>query len=122
MIQCLKWGLLGLLLLGAVSRDTAHGMQKQSPQEADDFLFDIQPRVIAAGEAALLRWSIKGATKVTLEEATESSRELRTLGSYGGSGSLQVRPKENTSYIISCEGSTQHVCASVSIRVQVKRR
>jgi len=90
--------------------------------DADDFLFDIQPRVIAPGETALLRWSIKGATKAVIEEASESNRELHKLGAFGGSGSLQVRPKENTTYVISCERSTTYSCASVTVRVRVKRR
>jgi hypothetical protein len=95
-------------------------------QNRGDFLFEIQPREIAAGETATLRWSIKGATKITIEEAPESSigrAELHRLGTFqGGSGTLQVSPVENTTYVISCEGSTTYSCASLSVRVRVKRR
>lgn len=91
-------------------------------RKPDDFSVRVQPREIAPGETALLRWSIKGATKVLIEEASESSRKLRELGTFGGSGTLQVRPKEDTTYVFSCQGLTTYSCASVSIRVRVKRR
>jgi hypothetical protein len=96
--------------------------QKRGPQRSDDFLFDVQPRVVAPGETAVLRWSIKGATKVVIEEGPESKSDLRTMGTFGGSGTLSVSPKENTIYVITCEGSTTYSCASVSIRVLVKKR
>ena len=94
---------------------------KTDVQKSDDFFFEIQPRVIVPGETALLRWSIKGATKVMIEEAAKSSRELHKIGTFGGSGSLLVRPTEDTTYVITCEGSTTYSCASVSIRVRVKQ-
>jgi hypothetical protein len=109
--------LLALALLGAPI-----WAQVAVPQKSADFVFEVEPRVIAAGESALLRWSIKGATKVLIEEASNSSRELRKLGTFGGRGSLQVRPTEDTTYVVSCEGSTTFSCASVTIRVEVKRR
>ena len=59
------------------------------------FSFEVQPQVIAPGETALLRWSIKGATKVVIEEASRSSSELHKIGTFGGNGSLKVRPKED---------------------------
>jgi len=122
----IRYLLFALLLLGAPGRsqNSAGGVYepKAVTSESDDFFFDIQPRVIAAGDAALLRWSIKGATQAVIEEASESSRELHKLGTFGGSGSLQVRPKENTTYVISCERSTTYSCASVTVRVRVKQR
>jgi hypothetical protein len=72
-----------------------------------------------------LRWSIKGATKVAIEEAPASgiANQLRKLGTFeGSSGTLEVRPKENTTYVITCEGSTTYSCASVTVRVRVKQR
>jgi hypothetical protein len=111
--------LFALLSLEAPTygRDVPPGVQK-----SEDFLFDVQPRTIAAGETAVLRWSIKGATKVLIEEASGSRRALSTVGTFGGSGTLKVSPKENTTYVVTCEGSTTYSCASVSIRVQVKKR
>jgi hypothetical protein len=85
-------------------------------------MFEIQPRVITAGETAVLRWSVKGATKVVIEEVPDSKRYLKPVGTFGGSGSIPVSPKENTTYVISCEGSTTVSCASVSVRVRVKPR
>jgi hypothetical protein len=68
----------------------------------------------------------KGATKVTIAEASESGigrPELRKIGSFdGSSGTLEVKPKENTNYVITCEGSTTYTCASISVRVRVRSR
>jgi len=99
---------------------------KTEEQKSQDFLFEVRPRKIAPGEAAVLRWSIKGATRVTIEEASNSEigrHELMTVGSFeGSSGTLEVRPKEDTTYVIECEGSTTYTCASVTVRVRVKTR
>ena len=114
--------ILALVLLGALIRSQDAGRSADKQQKSDEFLLDIQPRVIAPGEAALLRWSIKGATKVVIEEASRSGGQLQKIGTFGGSGSLQVRPKEDATYVVSCEGSTTHSCASVSVRVRVKQR
>jgi len=123
-----RYGLLGVLLLrlSAFGQNAVSFEQKHESQKSDDFLFEVQPREIAAGETAVLRWAIKGATKITIEEAPESSvgrGELRKLGTFeGSSGTLQVRPTENTTYVVSCEGSTGYSCASLSVRVRVKQR
>jgi hypothetical protein len=124
MVQIARYCLLAVVLLAASgqSHDSIGVAHKPDAQKSDDFLFEVQPRVIVAGEAALLRWSIKGATKVVIEEASQSSRELHKIGTFGGSGSLQVRPTEDTTYVVTCEGSTTYSCASVSIRVRVKQR
>ena len=115
--------LLAIAFLEALTRGQGvdRATQKQRTQESDVFLFEVQPKVIAAGETAVLRWSIKGATKVVIEEAPASRDALSILGTFGGSGSLKVCPKENTTYVVTCEGSTTYSCASVSIRVQVKK-
>ncbi len=121
----IKWYvLLALLLLGMPGRgqQSVQVIQKPDAKKADQFLFDVQPRTITAGQAATLRWSINGATKVMLEEASGSGRELRKIGTFGGSGSLQMHPKEDTTYVITCEGSTTFSCASVTVRVRVKQR
>lgn len=124
MIRIARYGMLALLLAGATGRgqDGVSGMQKPDAKQSEDFLVDIQPRTIAAGEMATLRWSIKGATKVLIEEASGSDRELHKVGTFGGSGSLQIQPKADTTYVVSCEGSTTFSCASVTVRVRVKRR
>jgi hypothetical protein len=124
MIRILECSLLALLLLGTPSRgeEAVQISQKADVKKAEEFVFDVQPRIIVAGEAATLRWSIKGATRVILEEASGSDRELRKIGTFGGSGSLQIHPKQDTTYVVSCEGSTTFSCASVTVRVRVKQR
>ncbi len=86
--------------------------QKQQSQKAGDFLFEVQPQVIAAGETAILRWNIKGATKVMLEEASASKRGLHSMGTFGSRGTLKISPQESTTYVITCEGSTTYTCLS----------
>ncbi len=113
-----------LLASAAEGQSGAHAVhkeQKQATRKSEDFLFEVQPREIAPGETALLRWSIKGATRVRIDEMAGSQRQERALGTFeNSSGTLEVRPVENTTYIISCEGSTTYTCASATIRVRVK--
>lgn len=90
------------------------------PLKSNDFVFEAEPPVVTAGETAVLHWSIKGATKVLIEEGSSASRELHKIGEFGGTGRIEVRPQEDTIYVISCEGSTTYSCASLTIRVQVK--
>ncbi len=115
--------LLVLLLLGVYvgGQDGSRGA-KQGARKAGDFVVEVQPQVIAPGETAVLRWSIKGATRVLIEERSKSQRELREIGKFDGSGSVQVRPKEDTIYVLSCEGTATLSCVSVTVRVRVKER
>ena len=113
---------IALLALPCRSQDTSRIAHQRAPQNSDDFVFEVQPRVIESGEKAVLHWSIKGATKVVIEEWSESKRWLRPLGTFGATGSLAVAPKEDTTYLLSCEGSTTYVCASVSVRVKAQKR
>jgi hypothetical protein len=124
MTKAARYCLLALLVLaipdGGQSADRVGN--EQGARNSADFRIDVRPRVIAAGEAAVLHWSIKHATKVLIEATTKSSPALRKVGSFDSIGSLQVQPSEDTTYVFSCEGSTTYSCASVSVRVRVKRR
>jgi hypothetical protein len=122
-----RYCLAGVLLLpiAGSSENAAPGEQSRKSQKVEDFVFEVQPREIARGEAAVLHWSIKGATQVTIEESSESVNHglLHSMGDFeGSSGTLQVRPTEDTTYVISCHGSTKYSCASLSLRVRVKGR
>jgi hypothetical protein len=118
--------LAALLLLGSCGpgQGASRSGAQTEPQKSQDFLFEVRPSQIAPGEAAVLRWSIKGATRVTIEEAPASgagSPELTRVGSFEkSSGTFEVRPKADTIYVITCEGSTTYTCASATIRVRVK--
>jgi hypothetical protein len=102
---------------------SAPSAQRETPR-SKDFIFEIRPREIAPGETAVLRWAIKGATRVIIQESPDSrAGQLREVGRFeGGSGTLEVRPKESTTYVALCEGATKYTCASTSVRVGVKRR
>ena len=122
----LLWGLTVLLIwLPARGQETSRSSKAEN-QKSQDFVFEVQPRQIAPGEVAVLRWAIKGAKRVAIEEAPESGfrgHELRKIGTFeGASGTLEVRPNESTTYVIACEGSTTYSCASVNVRVRVQRR
>jgi hypothetical protein len=113
--------LFGLAIVGLVGGQQTSTRDKQRDERSKDFVFEIRPPVIAPGETAVLYWSIKGATKVTIEQVPASKRDLEKIGTFAGSGQLEVRPREDTTYVVSCEGSTTLVCASISVRVRVKQ-
>ena len=127
--MCLRRRLwpLALLALGMAvgfAPGTPRVDQKQKDKASSDFIFEAKPKEITAGETVVLRWFIKGATKVTIEEASETRSggvALKKLGTFdGSSGTLEVKPESTTSYVISCEGSTSFACASVTVRVHVR--
>ncbi len=120
--QAMKLVICGLALLLWMPISTPSA-EKETPR-SKDFVFEVRPRQIAPGETAVLRWAIKGATSVVIQESPDSrAGQLREVGRFeGSSGTLEVRPKENTTYVILCEGATKYACASTSVRVGVKRR
>ncbi len=118
MNQIARCCLLAATLVGPFhGQNSTTKAPKQAAKQSSDFLLEIQPKVIAPGEAAVLRWAVKGATKVVIEEAVESTAELRKIGTFGGSGTLTVHPLRDTTYVISCDVSA-YSCASVSVRVR----
>lgn len=87
---------------------------------SETFVFQAEPAVIGPGETTMLRWNIQGATSVTIEESYSGER-LHPLGTFDAAGTLKVQPREDATYVISCEGSTRVACASVSVHISVKR-
>jgi hypothetical protein len=124
MARITRCGILAIALLVFLcrSQDSSQIVAQHQTPKPDDFTFEVQPRAIQPGEKAVLHWSVKGATKVVIAEWPESQRGSRNLGEFGATGSLEVAPKEDTTYLIRCEGSTTYVCASVSLRVTPKKR
>ena len=94
----------------------------QSARDAGDFFVEIQPKLITPGEVATIRWRIKSATRVVIEEARSSTGKLRKIGEFAAEGSMEVRPVEDMTYVLNCEGPTSYSCASVSIRVREKKK
>jgi hypothetical protein len=113
-----------LILAGALGCSLHHPRiaHDEAAPKSDDFVFDVQPRVIAPGDAAVLHWSIRGTEKVLIEEAPSGASELTSIGTFGGSGSLEVYPKQDTIYVISCEGATTYSCASTTVRVRSRSK
>jgi hypothetical protein len=115
--------LFALVLLAALGPCQALARDKNAAEDqtSNTFRFEVQPREIAPGETAILRWAIKDATKVLIEEASKSRGDLRKIGNFAATGSLLVQPKEDTTYVLTCQGSTTYSCASATLRVRVKK-
>jgi hypothetical protein len=94
----------------------------EAAPRSDDFVFDVQPRIIAPGDAAVLRWWIRGTAKVLIEEAPAGASGLTSIGTFAGSGTLEVHPAGDTIYVISCEGATTYSCASTTVRVRSRSK
>lgn len=113
--------LLGVALLAATACGHVPTAVPSAPaasgQSQTDFFFVAEPPVVAPGHASLLRWNIQGATSVTIEEASGSGK-LHRIGEFGGSGTLEVRPERDSTYVVSCNGSATFSCASVAVRVR----
>ena len=119
--SCGRATLLGVALLAATACGRAPTAVPSAPvasaQSQTEFFFVAEPPVVAPGHACLLRWNIQGATSVTIEEASGSGK-LHPIGEFGGSGTLEVRPETDSTYVVSCNGSAAFSCASVSVRVR----
>ena len=110
---------LAVLITIAPAQQSA---RHQSARDAGDFFVEIQPKLITPGEVATIRWHIKSATRVVIEEVRSSTGKLRKIGEFGAEGSMEVRPVEDMTYVLNCEGATSYSCASVSIRVREKKK
>jgi len=113
--------LVCLLALPISSQNFSRVAREPKEPKRTDFIFEVRPKVIAPGETATLRWSIKGATKVLIEASALSDRPLRQIGKFGAKGSIEIRPKEDTIYVVTCDGPTAYSCASASISVRVRQ-
>ena len=87
---------------------------------ADAFFFVAEPPVIEAGGTSVLRWNVPGATSVVIEQAAATDK-LRPLGEFAATGTVQVNPTQDSTYVISCQGAAVS-CASVVVRVRTARR
>ncbi len=109
-----KW-LLALAICGA-------SCMSQRPvrlvPHTEAFFFEADPPVIEPGAASVLRWKAPGAATVLIEESIGDS-QLRPLGEFGASGSVVVRPSEDSMYVISCQGAASVSCASAVVRVKL---
>lgn len=85
---------------------------------AEAFFFEADPAVIEPGAASVLRWKAPGAATVLIEESSGGG-QLRPLGEFGASGTVLVRPAEDSMYVISCRGAASVSCASAVVRVKL---
>jgi len=83
----------------------------------------VSPETIDSGEKAVLQWDARNVSEVLLEEAldphAEIPAEFNSLGKFPASGTLEVRPKASTIFVVSC-GDEKIGCASASVHVTVK--
>ena len=116
--------LLGLLLSSTACTERAVLEGPPLPAQQPQLLhFAAHPVVIHRGEKVTLRWEARTAAPVTLEQAIDPKAdvraEFRSLGTFPSSGSLEVYPQANTTYIVTCE-STKIGCVSATVQVIVK--
>ena len=90
-------------------------------EEAEDFVFTVEPGVVSRGESAFLVWRVPGATRISLAEASTISGNLQEIGLFGASGRLEVRPAADTTYVLTCEAGRRVSCVSASVRVRMNR-
>ena len=85
--------------------------------------FTAHPMMVHSGETVLLHWDARNTAKITLEQAIDPKADIRaefeSLGTFPASGSLKVRPKKTTTYIVTC-GDEIIGCSSASVQVLVK--
>lgn len=100
--------------------DRESSVPRQVRPASEQFLFEAEPASISPGETSILRWNIPGATSVAIEETSRTGK-LHLLGKFPGSGTLSVQPRSDAIYVISCEGSPEISCASLTVRVHLKK-
>lgn len=124
MTRTIHYWLVSLLLVTALSCSQRVISPPEVPtgRIVHTFMLEASPPVIYAGDSTILRWSIEIADEVTIEEAPRSTGKLRTMGTFNATGSLQVTPAEDTTYVISCTGATGYSCVAKAVRIRVKRR
>ena len=119
-------GVLALIFgsIGCVNKVPVEPSWPLTPASPRILRFVARPEVIHAGQKSTLTWNAKNASEVLIEKAAEASggdpaEFLDSMGKFAASGSLEVRPKVTTTYVISC-GNEKIGCASASVTVIVK--
>ena len=70
--------------------------------------FDIQPRSIGFGQSVMIKWQVKGASKVF----------VTPIGLVDGAGKRRIKPGQTTTYILVAENSVGTVTKSVTVAVE----
>lgn len=117
---------LAALLLGTIGCSTRIP-REYPPEPRSDFpnviRFVASPEIIHSGETAVLQWDARNVSEVLLEEAldphAEAPAEFNSLGKLPASGTLEVRPKASTTFVLSC-GDEKIGCSSASVHITVK--
>lgn len=81
------------------------------------------PRIIHRGEKVVLHWDTANAGLVTIEQAIDPEADVRaefqSIGTFPASGTLELYPRQSTTYIVSC-GNEVIGCSSAGVHVVVK--
>lgn len=116
--------LLLLSFSGCPKKTPSKESMPLSPTVPQITRFIARPQTIHAGEESLLVWNAKNVDRVLLEQVAEPHGEAREdvlhpVGEFPASGTLEVRPKWTTTYVISC-GDQNAGTASASATVFVQ--
>ncbi|HVW07789.1 MAG TPA: hypothetical protein VHC90_04365 [Bryobacteraceae bacterium] len=118
------WILLILLFVSAVSLGVV-----LKPGVSSGIVPWIQPRIISfyatpesvkRGDTATLTWETTGAASVLMHVHTVLGRNEETRSGLPPKGTVKVQPREDTVYVLECEGGIGGHSVSQSVSVRVK--
>ena len=79
--------------------------------------------IVHRGQSVTLRWEARNTSQVMLEQAVDPNADIRAqftpLGTFPASGTLEVRPNDSITYVVSC-GNELIGCSSASVHILVK--
>ena len=84
--------------------------------------FTANPKVIAHGETVTLAWEMRGVPSVSIAWGPEYHQRgtMQRKTELPPSGTMIVRPMENTLYVLECGTLAGDVCMAASASVRVK--
>ena len=116
--------LTGLILSLAGCAGSIHLDTSRTPESYPQIMrFTAHPMIIHRGEAVALHWDAKNSAGITLEQALDPKADIRakfeSLGTFPSTGTLEVHPKDSTTYVLSC-GNEIIGCSAASVHIIVK--
>ena len=84
--------------------------------------FTVKPKVITRGETVTLAWKTRGVPSVSIAWGPEYHQRgtMQRKTELPPSGTMTVRPMENTLYVLECGTLAGDVCMAASASVRVK--
>ena len=92
-----------------------------------DRFFEADPAVVAPGELAILRWTVRGVSLVSLQEAGDAAvgTEREDCGYWAvsmGSSAFEIRPRQTMIYVLSYDDQVGRRRISALVRALISDR